>query len=550
MANEKLCDIHGLGDVCMIFENGFQLTLKNVRHVPDLAHNLMSCSALEEEGLEGKWGKGIMKISKGSLTMFKAERKRNLYVCTVKYISLAASVTKKNDSDLWHKRKTTQSAFSICPTPKPTSSSCILDYVHADVWGPANIETHGGNRYFLSIIDNFSRKSLVPKNVFIGYPEGVKGYRLWNSPKNTEEYNIETTFNKVENSLEDNQQREENREERIDEETEAINNETENENQYLLARDRERRETRIPSRFQDYHLALNIEHAEPTTFDEALKSPDSEQWLSAMKEEMKSLYDNKTWDLVPKPKDVSVVDLPIFLVLYVDDMLIASPSLTLITKLQNSLCKTFEMKDLGNAKKILGMTIERDRKNFTISLNQSAYINSVLKRFSMIDSKPSSVPLATHFQLCKEQCPKTDSEKKKMNKIPYSNAIGSVMYLMVSTRPDIAYAVSCLSRYMSNPGAPHWEALKWLLRYLKGSMNTGIKFSKCPKGVNLLGYVDSNYANDKDSRKSTTSYVFTLCGACISWKSQLQNIVALSTTEAEYIATTEAFKEAIWLEVY
>ncbi|KAL0345495.1 UNVERIFIED_CONTAM: Retrovirus-related Pol polyprotein from transposon TNT 1-94 [Sesamum radiatum] len=122
------------------------------------------------------------------------------------------------------------------------------------------------------------------------------------------------------------------------------------------------------------------------------------------------------------------------------------------------------------------------------------------------------------------------------------------MYLMVSTRPDIAYAVSCLSRFMSNVGLPHWEALKWLLRYLNGSMDIGIKFSKLSDNVKLVGYVDSNYANDRDSRRSTTSYVFTLCGACISWKSQLQNIVALPTTEAEYIATTEALKEAIWLK--
>ncbi|KAL0294332.1 UNVERIFIED_CONTAM: Secreted RxLR effector protein [Sesamum angustifolium] len=98
---------------------------------------------------------------------------------------------------------------------------------------------------------------------------------------------------------------------------------------------------------------------------------------------------------------------------------------------------------------------------------------------------------------------------------------------MVSTRPDIAYAISCLSRYMSNLGPSHWEALKRLLRYLNGSDNYGITFSKNPQGASLVGYVDSNYANDRNNRKSTTSYVFTLCGACISWKSQLQNIVAL-----------------------
>ncbi|KAL2243545.1 UNVERIFIED_CONTAM: Retrovirus-related Pol polyprotein from transposon TNT 1-94 [Sesamum indicum] len=166
----------------------------------------------------------------------------------------------------------------------------------------------------------------------------------------------------------------------------------------------------------------------------------------------------------------------------------------------------------------------------------------------MEKSKPSSVPLAAHFQLSKEQCPKTDSEKDKMKNIPYSNAIGSVMYLMVSTRPDIAYAVSCLSKYMSNPGTSHWDALKWLLRYLNGTKNLGITFSKRSDDIRVVGYVDSNYANDRDNRKSITSYIFTFCGACVSWKSQLQNIVALSTTEAEYIAMTEAIKEAIWLK--
>ncbi|KAL0409122.1 UNVERIFIED_CONTAM: Retrovirus-related Pol polyprotein from transposon TNT 1-94 [Sesamum radiatum] len=241
-------------------------------------------------------------------------------------------------------------------------------------------------------------------------------------------------------------------------------------------------------------------------------------------------------------------DIPVFLVLYVDDMLIASSSISLIVELQNNLSKNFEMKDLGDAKKILGMSIDRNRKTSTIFLNQMSYVKNVCEKFSMSKAKPTSVPLAAHFQLCKNQSPKSETEKERMKNIPYSNAIGSVMYLMVSTRPDIAYAVSCLSRFMSNAGLPHWEALKWLLRYLNGSMNIGIKFSKLSDAVELVGYVDSNYANDRDSRRSTTSYVFTLCGACISWKSQLQNIVALSTTEAEYIATTEALKEAIWLK--
>ncbi|XP_057808662.1 secreted RxLR effector protein 161-like [Salvia miltiorrhiza] len=115
-----------------------------------------------------------------------------------------------------------------------------------------------------------------------------------------------------------------------------------------------------------------------------------------------------------------------------------------------------------------------------------------------------------------------------MQNIPYANAIGSVIY-------------------MANPGMPHWEAIKWLFRYLKSTVNCGLSFDKSDDGVKCVGYVDSNYADNKDNRKSTTSYVFTLCGSCISWKSQLQGIVALSTTESEYIAATEAVKKAIWL---
>ncbi|KAL2250907.1 UNVERIFIED_CONTAM: Retrovirus-related Pol polyprotein from transposon TNT 1-94 [Sesamum indicum] len=888
MANEKRCDIKGIGDISLTFDNGYRMTLKHVRYVPELSHNLISCAALEDDGLEGRWGKGIMKIMKGSLVVFKAEKRRNLYLCSVTYDSLAASVNMHDKTVLWHKRfghisqkgleflnkegilsdnidklpfcddcvmgKQHRVHFPATPSPNLSMSSCILDYVHADVWGPSKEPTHGGNRYFLSIVDNFSRKVFVfllkhksevfekfekwktlvenqtgkrlkslrtdnglefcnkhfdnlcdkfgikrhktnpytpqqngvaermnrtllekvrcllissglqksfwgeavltaaylinlspsvpllgkspetvwsgkkpdisllrtfgcsafvhqttdklePRSlkcVFIGYPDGVKGYRLWvrSQPGFKVIISRDVTFNEYEmpcllktevepknltfNKVEDNQEGGENvvetnnDEQNLELEVDPLEN-------YQLARDRSRRERKIPTRLNDFQVALNIENIEPANVDEALRS---KEWLSAMNEEMKSLKDNHTWDLVPRPKNCSLVDckwifkikqenplkfkgrlvakgftqkegidyneifspvvkyttvrimlalvahfdwelkqmdvktaflhgdldeciymrqpvgfieknkpdhvcllkkslyglkqsprqwnkkfdmfmlslnfkrsdydhclyfkfldeVPVFLVLYVDDMLITSPSLNLIESLQNDLSNNFEMKNLGDAKKILGMDIHRNRKRFSILLNQKSYIHSVLKRFSMENSKPTSVPLAAHFQLSKDQCPKTSSEKDKMCKIPYSNVIGSIMFLMVCTRPDIAYAISCLSRYMSNPGPPHWEALKWLLRYLRGTDNIGINFSKFSDSVNLIGYVDSNYANEKDSRKSTTSYIFTLCGSCISWKSQLQHIVALSTTEAEYIATTEAFKEAIWLE--
>lgn len=237
-----------------------------------------------------------------------------------------------------------------------------------------------------------------------------------------------------------------------------------------------------------------------------------------------------------------------FLLLYVDDMLLIGHNMYVINDIKRSLSAEFEMKDLGHAKKILGMEITRKRHDRILILKQSAYIEKLVTRFAMHNSKSVSVPLASHFKLSKDQCPVNESDVKQMEKIPYANAVGSVMYTMVCTRPDVAHAISTLSRFMANPGLEHWTALKWLLRYLKGSAHLGLVFSACNDGVVLNGFVDSDFAGNIDNRKSTTSYVFTLCGTCISWKSQLQPVVALSTTEAEYVAATKAIKEALWLK--
>ncbi|GAB2288844.1 hypothetical protein Dimus_038026 [Dionaea muscipula] len=135
-----------------------------------------------------------------------------------------------------------------------------------------------------------------------------------------------------------------------------------------------------------------------------------------------------------------------------------------------------------------------------------------------------------------------------MEDIPYLNVVGSIMYAMISTRPDLSYAISRLSRYMSNPGPEHWSALKWVLRYLSGTISVGLTFGKWTNTLDLCAFVDSDHAGDPDSRKSTSSFNVTLAGNCISWKSHLQPLVALSSTEAEYIAITDVFKEAIWIQ--
>ena len=239
-----------------------------------------------------------------------------------------------------------------------------------------------------------------------------------------------------------------------------------------------------------------------------------------------------------------------YLLIYVDDILIAGPSKHEVQIVKDDLNQSFEMKDLGEAKRILGMDIMRNREKGTLWLSQADYVEKVLKRFNMINVKPAATPIAQHFKLSKAQVPGSVEESKEMESIPYANIIGSLMYAMICTRPDISHAVSITSRYMSDFGREHWSALKWMLRYLRGAGNFGILYKGCDETETeiLQGFCDADYATNLDNRKSQTGYVFTMFGSAISWKSSLQSVVALSTTEAEYIALTSAVKESFWIK--
>ncbi|CAN1802350.1 Retrovirus-related Pol polyprotein from transposon TNT 1-94 [Linum perenne] len=133
-----------------------------------------------------------------------------------------------------------------------------------------------------------------------------------------------------------------------------------------------------------------------------------------------------------------------------------------------------------------------------------------------------------------------------MSRVPYSSAVGSLMYAMVCSRPDLSHALSVVSRYMANPGREHWQAVQWIFRYLRGTSKACLQFGKSRNG--LVGYVDADYGGDLDSRRSLTGFVFTIGGCAVSWKASLQSSPALSTTEAEYMAVCEACKEAVWLK--
>ncbi|GJZ73524.1 retrovirus-related pol polyprotein from transposon TNT 1-94 [Tanacetum coccineum] len=237
----------------------------------------------------------------------------------------------------------------------------------------------------------------------------------------------------------------------------------------------------------------------------------------------------------------------VILLLYVDDMLVAGPNKDRISKLKAQLAREFEMKDLGPANKILGMQIHRDRVSRKIWLSQKSYVKKILQRFNMQDCKPISTPFPTNIKLSSKMSPSSEKERMEMSRVPYASAVGSLMFAMICTRPDIAHAVGVVSRYMAEPGKKHWEAVKRILRYIKGTSDVALCYGE--SGLTVKGYVDSDYAGDLDGSKSTTGYVFTLSGGIVSWVSKLQSVVAMSTTEAEYVAAAQASKEAVWLKM-
>lgn len=237
----------------------------------------------------------------------------------------------------------------------------------------------------------------------------------------------------------------------------------------------------------------------------------------------------------------------VYMLLYVYDMLVASKDKLGIQRLKESLAAEFEMKDLGAANRILGMDIVRDRNKGILKLSQGRYLEQVLRTFNMSESKAVTTPLGCQFKLKALTEEESKGESELMSEVPYASAVGSLMYAMVGSRPDLAHAVGVVSRFMGNPGRKHWEAVKWIFRYVKGTLDFGLTFTKNTE-FKVVGYTDADYAKDLDHRRSVTVYVFQVGGNTVSWRSGLQHIVALSTTESEYMALTEGFKEALWLK--
>lgn len=235
------------------------------------------------------------------------------------------------------------------------------------------------------------------------------------------------------------------------------------------------------------------------------------------------------------------------IVIYVDDLIVASSSEKRMRDIKREL-STFKMKDLGRIDQCLGIKFHQDQESNQISMSQEGFIENIIQKFNMEDCKPVQTPLNPSVKLSKAMSPKNEEERKEMSSKPYRSLIGSLMYLAISTRPDITHAISQLSQFNEDPGPYHWTAAKRVLRYLKGTKDLKLIFKKTEQ--KLEGYADADWGNNADDRHSYTGYFFKLANAAISWSSRKQKSIALSSTEAEYVSLSEAAKEAMHIRKF
>ncbi|KAA0061337.1 gag/pol protein [Cucumis melo var. makuwa] len=288
---------------------------------------------------------------------------------------------------------------------------------------------------------------------------------------------------------------------------------------------------------------------DPLTYKQAMNDVNCDQWIKVMDREMESMHSNSVWTRVDQPNDVKSIGCKWIYkrkrdqagkVQTFKDRLVAKGHLVDIKKW---LAMQFQMKDLGNAQHVLGIQIDRNHKNKTLAMSQIFYIDKMLSRYKMQNSKKDMLLYRYGIHLSKEQCPKTPQEVEDMGNIPYASAVGSLMYAMLCTRPDICYSVGIVSRYQSNPERDHWTVIKNILRYFRKTKDYILVHGS--KDLILIGYIDSDFQTDKDARKSTSGSVFTLKGGAVVWRSIKQSYIIDSTMEAKYVTACEAAKEAV-----
>ncbi|KAH9141602.1 hypothetical protein AeRB84_009111 [Aphanomyces euteiches] len=371
-----------------------------------------------------------------------------------------------------------------------------------------------------------------------------------------------------------------------------------------IAQRRPKRRIIVPQRYaQEFSLAVvdscfNVDNV-PRSYKEALLSPDAPQWKDAIEAELASLKQHETWSnteetpkwvldttwdiyihrpqgcqtgsrflklkkslyglkqsprcwnslldktlrsfgFTPTPSDPCIYVLhngDAYIVVYVDDLILCASSLGLVTKFEQFMDSKFSIKKLGDLEFCLGVQISRDEKSSTIRLCQESFINQLLERFS-VDQHGLLQPMKVRRNVSEENVDSTSQ---------YRELIGSLLYLHQWTRPDISFAVSYLSGFLSKPSKTHFNAAIDVLRYLKKTKHESLALGG-KSTLKLVGYSDADWASDHVDRKSQTGYVFLLGNHPLSWRSIKQILVAASSVEAEYVALNSAVSEALYLQ--
>ncbi|CAI7780135.1 unnamed protein product [Closterium sp. NIES-53] len=228
------------------------------------------------------------------------------------------------------------------------------------------------------------------------------------------------------------------------------------------------------------------------------------------------------------------------LLVYVDDLIILSSSSSLLSSFKRTLSSRFKLRDLGPLSYYLGFHITRDRTSRTLHLHQSKFITSILDTYSFTPLNLAATPMHTKFQL-----PVTSSPHSSF---PYTSFVGSIMYAMVGSRPDLAYSAGVLARHLHDWSTPHVSAAKRIARYLKGTTSLGLLLGSIPNALELHGWCDASWGPEGELRRSVTCYLFFLGPSPISWQSKRQAVVATSSCEAEYYSLGAAVHEALWLQ--
>nr|GEZ04257.1 zinc finger, CCHC-type [Tanacetum cinerariifolium] len=558
LGDNRACVIIGIGKVRVQMKDGSSFVLENARYIPELKRNLISLGTLDREGYTMKLQNERVKVIKGSLMVLSRTMKGNyVYSLDSWAESGEASVgiqEKESLAQVWHKRPShiseaglhelekreqVEGVEAVGGKPDRSPSTALEKKTPMDLWSGymANYEML---RIFGCVAYSHVNQGKLK-------PRAIKCIFL----------RVEPTMNRHTGENPGNEDEEQ------DEELQQHNLEN-----YVLVRDRAKRTTYIPAgigmKEEDTH--------EPITFQEAINSSDKDVWVRAMVEDMSSLMKNHTWELVDQPpgqklvsckwlykikKGIEGVQKPRYkarLVAWgftqqagIDYNEVFSPvvrhtSIRVILSLtacedyeleqldvktvflhgnleetvymrqppsfeertgnksefentKRLLRKEFDMKELGPARKILGMEIVRDRGNRTLKVSQSGYVQKILNNYIVDNGKSVSVPLGAYFKVSLKDCPSNDWDVERMSKVLYANVVGLM--------------------YGRNQG----------------------------KHVDVDGFVDADYAKDPDKGRSIIGYVFMIHGCIVSWNATLQHVVALSTTEAEYMALTEAVKK-------